>query len=136
MNDIYVHAYRLKTLTIKSAGFSFRHGQGLLSRCRDAAGSSTADVISRRAQCGLLLRILKVYRKRIHSGYIQYTYRGFYISRHIAISSQDFAPTGDYNWRLESICAVLDTCCVLQRSAGLRKKCVECLYIICINTEC
>lgn len=30
-------------------------------------------------RCSLLLRILKVYRTGIHSGYIQYTYRGFHI---------------------------------------------------------
>lgn len=33
-------------------------------------------------QCSLLLRILKVYRKRSHSGYIQYTYRGFPLNLH------------------------------------------------------
>lgn len=32
-------------------------------------------------RCSLLLRILKVYRTEIHSGYIQYTYRGFHIPR-------------------------------------------------------
>jgi hypothetical protein len=40
-----------------------------------------------RTQCGLLLRILKVYRKKIHSGYIQYTYRGFYNNRRGFIST-------------------------------------------------
>jgi hypothetical protein len=53
-----------------------------------------------RTQCGLLLRILKVYRKRIHSGYIQYTYRGFYNNRRGFISmsittrnAEGFTPT-------------------------------------------
>lgn len=32
-------------------------------------------------RCSLLLRILKVYRTEIHSGYIQYTYRGFHNPR-------------------------------------------------------
>ena len=47
-------------------------------------------------RCSLLLRILKVYRTGIHSGYIQYTYRGFHIphlesSHHVvtAIKSTD-----------------------------------------------
>lgn len=34
-------------------------------------------------RCSLLLRILKVYRTGIHSGYIQYTYRGFHIPHRI-----------------------------------------------------
>lgn len=36
---------------------------------------------SMEVRCSLLLRILKVYRTEIHSGYIQYTYRGFHIPR-------------------------------------------------------
>lgn len=36
-------------------------------------------------RCSLLLRILKVYRTGIHSGYIQYTYRGFHIPHRISL---------------------------------------------------
>lgn len=36
-------------------------------------------------RCSLLLRILKVYRTGIHSGYIQYTYRGFHIPHRIHV---------------------------------------------------
>lgn len=35
-------------------------------------------------RCSLLLRILKVYRTETHSGYIQYTYRGFHIPHRVS----------------------------------------------------
>lgn len=54
-------------------------------------------------RCSLLLRILKVYRTEIHSGYIQYTYRGFHIPR------RDMAPVHHYpKTHLESTCQELD----------------------------
>lgn len=48
--------------------------------------STRSMMTSSVVRCSLLLRILKVYRTEIHSGYIQYTYRGFHIPR------RDMAP--------------------------------------------
>lgn len=48
-------------------------------------------------RCSLLLRILKVYRTGIHSGYIQYTYRGFHIPHRIHVVSLVVASGKDAN---------------------------------------
>lgn len=48
---------------------------------REVASTKNSSV----ARCSLLLRILKVYRTGIHSGYIQYTYREFHIPHRILL---------------------------------------------------
>lgn len=49
-------------------------------------------------RCSLLLRILKVYRTGIHSGYIQYTYRGFHIP-HLESAPHDETAMKIHRWK-------------------------------------
>lgn len=86
------------------------------------------------ARCSLLLRILKVYRTEIHSGYIQYTYRGFHNPRRDAASSchcskdvsLDVSTTRDYS-RIERSSSqddespVVDATKILSTNAGKNK---------------